>query len=195
MTTHSKHHAKQDIMDAAWKLFTEQGYEDTTIAQIIELSGKSRSTFYHHFRGKDELLFSLAYSYDSDYEGWFRACDQTLHAADQLLAFNHFVLDNLEHSPHMDLFPSLYGLQVVTTGTRHMLNPDRNYYRILRKILLDGIKCGELKSNYSYVELSQMITDAQIGLTYSWCLTQRRFSLLQYGESLLTPFIESLRAN
>jgi len=95
----------------------------------------------------------------------------------------------------MDLFAPLYGLQVATTGTRHILNPDRNYYKILRKILFDGIKCGELKSDYSYVELSQMITSAQIGLTYSWCLTQRSFSLLQYGESLLTPFIESLRAN
>ena len=70
MTTHGKRHAKQDIMDAAWKLFTEQGYDETTIAQIIELSGNSRSTFYHHFRGKDELLFSLAYSYDSDYDSW-----------------------------------------------------------------------------------------------------------------------------
>ena len=154
MTTHGKRHAKQDIMDAAWKLFTEQGYDETTIAQIIELSGNSRSTF-----------------------------------------FNHFVLNNLEHSPYMDLFASLYGLQVATTGTRHILNPDRNYYKILRKILFDGIKCGELKSDYSYVELSQMITSAQIGLTYSWCLTQRSFSLLQYGESLLTPFIESLRVN
>ena len=48
MTTHGKRHAKQDIMDAAWKLFTEQGYDETTIAQIIELSGNSRSTFYHH---------------------------------------------------------------------------------------------------------------------------------------------------
>lgn len=56
MTTHGKRHAKQDIMDAAWKLFTKQGYDETTISQIIELSGKSRSTFYHHFRGKDELL-------------------------------------------------------------------------------------------------------------------------------------------
>ena len=116
MTTHGKRHAKQDIMDAAWKLFTEQGYDKTTISQIIELSGKSRSTFYHHFRGKDELLFSLAYSYDSDYDSWLQTCDRTLPAADLLLAFNHFVLNNLEHSPYMDLFASLYGLQVATTG-------------------------------------------------------------------------------
>ena len=120
MTTHGKRHAKQDIMDAAWKLFTEQGYDETTIAQIIELSGNSRSTFYHHFRGKDELLFSLAYSYDSDYDSWLQTCDRTLPAADLLLAFNHFVLNNLEHSPYMDLFAPLYGLQVATTGSRHI---------------------------------------------------------------------------
>ena len=97
MTTHGKRHAKQDIMDAAWKLFTEQGYDETTISQIIELSGKSRSTFYHHFRGKDELLFSLAYSYDSDYDSWLQTCDRTLPAADLLLAFNHFVLNNSDN--------------------------------------------------------------------------------------------------
>lgn len=44
MTTHGKRHAKQDIMDAAWKLFTEQGYDETTISQIIELSGESLLT-------------------------------------------------------------------------------------------------------------------------------------------------------
>ena len=41
MTTHGKRQKKQDIMDAAWKLFTEQGYDETTIAQILELSGNS----------------------------------------------------------------------------------------------------------------------------------------------------------
>ena len=58
MTTHGKRHAKQDIMDAAWKLFTEQGYDETTIAQIIELSGNSRSTFYHIF--VEKMNFSSA---------------------------------------------------------------------------------------------------------------------------------------
>ena len=38
MTTHGKRHAKQDIMDAAWKLFTEQGYDETTIAQMPKSS-------------------------------------------------------------------------------------------------------------------------------------------------------------
>jgi len=36
------------------------GYEDTKIADVIELAGLSRATFYEHFRGK-EACFAAAY--------------------------------------------------------------------------------------------------------------------------------------
>ena len=41
------------IVGAAWKLFYEQGYEDTTVEEIIELSHTSKGSFYHYFDGKD----------------------------------------------------------------------------------------------------------------------------------------------
>ena len=33
---------RQQLLNAAWKLFYEQGYEDTTVEEIIELSGTSK---------------------------------------------------------------------------------------------------------------------------------------------------------
>ena len=39
------------IVSAAWKLFYEQGYEDTTVEEIIALSGTSKGSFYHYFDG------------------------------------------------------------------------------------------------------------------------------------------------
>ena len=59
---------KSKIVSAAWKLFYEQGYEDTTIEEIIEESGTSKGSFYHYFEGKDALLGSLAYMMDEKYE-------------------------------------------------------------------------------------------------------------------------------
>ena len=41
------------IVSAAWKLFYEQGYEDTTVEEIIDLSGTSKGSFYHYFRSKE----------------------------------------------------------------------------------------------------------------------------------------------
>jgi len=41
---------------AAVDLFTEQGYDATTIAQIAERAGVTKSTFFRHFPDKRELL-------------------------------------------------------------------------------------------------------------------------------------------
>lgn len=194
MKSTQKKNAKNKIQEAAWELFLTQGYEDTTISQIIEKSGTSRSAFYHHFHGKDELLFSVAYTYDMHYHDWEATCPKGLHAVDKLISFNNYLFTALEDSPYRSLYPLLYGLQVVTTGVRHILNPEREYYQILRAILKKGIEKGEISSPHSYAELSNMIASFQIGTAYSWCLQQGSHSLLQYGQELITPFLESLRA-
>ena len=51
---------KGKIVSAAWKLFYQQGYDDTTIEEIVEESGTSRGSFYHYFDGKDALLGTLS---------------------------------------------------------------------------------------------------------------------------------------
>lgn len=43
-------------MLAAVDLFTEQGYDATTVAQIAERAGATKSTLFRHFPDKRELL-------------------------------------------------------------------------------------------------------------------------------------------
>ncbi|GAA2292584.1 TetR/AcrR family transcriptional regulator [Streptomyces kunmingensis] len=48
--------ATQRLVVAAVDLFTEQGYDATTVAQIAERAGVTKSTFFRHFSDKRELL-------------------------------------------------------------------------------------------------------------------------------------------
>jgi AcrR family transcriptional regulator len=48
--------ATQRLVVAAVELFTEQGYDATTVAQIAERAGVTKSTFFRHFSDKRELL-------------------------------------------------------------------------------------------------------------------------------------------
>jgi len=185
---------KDKIINAAWELFMEQGYEDTTVSQIIEASQSSRGAFYHHFRSKEDLLFCVAYFLDNDYINWEKTIDPSMNSLDILLSFNVYVLRNLEDSPYKPFFSSLYGLQVMTEGTRHILNPNRKYYQIISKLMKEGIEKKEIKSDLSYVELAESFAIIERGFTYDWCLTQGRYSLLQYGQRMMTIFIDSLRA-
>jgi AcrR family transcriptional regulator len=48
--------ARERLVVAAVDLFTEQGYDATTVAQIAERAGVTRSTFFRHFSDKREIL-------------------------------------------------------------------------------------------------------------------------------------------
>ncbi len=48
--------ARERLVLAAVDLFTELGYDDTTVTQIAERAGVTKSTFFRHFTDKRELL-------------------------------------------------------------------------------------------------------------------------------------------
>lgn len=48
--------ARERLVVAAVDLFTEQGYDDTTVVQIAERAGVTKSTFFRHFADKREVL-------------------------------------------------------------------------------------------------------------------------------------------
>src|SRR3954452_9475999 len=48
--------ARERLVMAAVDLFTEQGYDATTVAEIAERAGVTKSTFFRHFPDKRELL-------------------------------------------------------------------------------------------------------------------------------------------
>jgi hypothetical protein len=49
--------ARQRLERAALALFTEHGYDATTVAEIADRAGLTKSTFFRHFADKREVLF------------------------------------------------------------------------------------------------------------------------------------------
>ena len=50
--------ARERLVRAALDLFDEQGYSATTVTQIAERAGLTKSTFFRHFPDKREVLFA-----------------------------------------------------------------------------------------------------------------------------------------
>lgn len=50
-------HATERLVVAALELFEERGYENTTVIEIAERAGLTKSTFFRHFPDKREVLF------------------------------------------------------------------------------------------------------------------------------------------
>lgn len=50
--------ARDDVVAAALDLFARQGFEATSVDQIAQAAGISRSTFFRQFGGKDDVVFA-----------------------------------------------------------------------------------------------------------------------------------------
>jgi len=68
------------LLDAAREIFTEQGFTDASIADVVERAGSSVGSLYHHFGGKSELFLALYQEHQAAHE---EAASEAVAAAKQ----------------------------------------------------------------------------------------------------------------
>lgn len=185
---------KGRIVAAAWRLFYEQGYDDTTVDEIILESGTSKGSFYHYFSGKDALLSSLSYLFDDKYETLVNTMEPDMDRFDQLLYLNQELFSMIENTVSVDLLARLYSSQLVTRGEKHLLDRSRFYYRLLRQIMSEGQTRGELTEALSVSELVKMYALCERALIYDWCISGGEYSLRGYGQQMMPRFLATIRA-
>lgn len=183
---------KGKIISAAWKLFYDKGYEETTVDDIVELSGTSKGSFYHYFNGKDALLSSLSIVFDERYEELEPKLRSFDTAMEKLLFLNRELFLMIENSISLELLSMLFSSQLTTRGDRHLLDQSRTYYKLLRSILREAQEKGELSKNISINEVIKSYAVIERGLMYDWCLCNGDYSLAAYSYSVLKPFLSEV---
>jgi len=182
------------IISAAWKLFYENGYEETTIEDIVFESQTSRGSFYHYFEGKDALLGTLAYVFDEKYEQLQDQLDPDQDALQQLARLNHDLFHMIEESISRDLLARLLSTQLLAQGEKHLLDRNRTYFRLLRRIIMEGQKKGQLKDDLTVNEITKAYALWERALLYDWCLCGGEYSLVSYTDRITPLFLESYRS-
>ena len=193
MAKKSSRNTRGRIIQAAWQLFYKQGYDDTTVEEIIEASGTSRGSFYHYFEGKDALLSSVSFLFDEKYQELMDSIDPEMDRFDQLMYLNRELFRMIEDSISLDLLARLYSSQLVTRGDKHLLDHNRIYYRLLRQIAIEGQQRGELTGEVPASEIVRAYALCERALIYDWCLASGGYSLVQYSTRMMPMFLNGLR--
>ena len=192
-TKKSKNSTKSKIVSAAWKLFYEQGYDDTTVEEIVEASGTSKGSFYHYFEGKDALLGSLAMIFDEKYEELRPTLDFSQNAVELLIFINHELFVMIDNSVSIELLARLFSTQLTTRGEKHLLDRSRTYFKLLQQIVRQGLERGELRGDMTVNEIVNAYAMFERALMYDWCLSGGEYALAQHGARLLPLFLEGFR--
>lgn len=192
MKKKSSRNTKSKIVSAAWQLFYQQGYDNTTIDEIVSASGTSKGSFYHYFDSKDSLLSSLSYLFDEKYEELMETMDNSLSPIDKLIYLNKELFLMIENTVSVDLLSQLFASQLITSGERHLLATNRTYYKLLRQITIEGQQGGYFKESLSINDITKAYAMFERGLMYDWCICNGNYSLCQYSATMLPLFLKGL---
>lgn len=182
---------KSRIIKSAWNLFYKNGYDKTTVEDIIAASRTSKGTFYHYFKGKESLLNSLSDLFDSKYEELAAVIDPSMSAYDKLLFLNHELFYMIETSVDISLLAYLYSSQLVTKDKKSLSDKKRFYFKWIAEIIADGLKTGEFKNTSSTEELLNIYAMYERAILYDWALFKGKYSLSEYSDRLLPHVLDT----
>ena len=194
MAKKNARNTKGRIISAAWKLFYEQGYEGTTVEDIVFESETSKGSFYHYFDGKDALLGTLAYVFDEKYEDLKGMMAPSLGAVEKLIYLNHELFAMIDGGVSMDLLTRLLSTQLLARGEKHLLDRNRTYFKLLRQIITEGQQAGQLRQDRTVNDIVKAYALWERALMYDWCLCGGEYSLVGYTDKMTPMFLESYRA-
>ena len=141
---------KREILDRALDVFISEGYEDATFQKIADKCGITRTTLYIYFKNKREIFL---WSIKQLTEGLEKSlmeimCDESLSSAEILKRVTISILEKCVENRRLFSVVLIYLLQLQKTGKDPGERVRRRTIRLrhlLSKILIDGIKKGELK--------------------------------------------------
>ena len=191
MPRKSGRNTKGRIVSAAWKLFYEQGYDNTTVEDIIFESETSKGSFYHYFEGKDALLGSLSMIFDEKYEELRQEMAPDMHAVDKLIYMNHELFTMIDNTVSVELLARLFSTQLTTKGEKHLLSRDRTYFKLLHQVVRQGLERHELRGDLTANEIINDYGMFERGLVCGWCLSDGDYALARHADRLMPMFLRS----
>jgi hypothetical protein len=83
--------------------------------------------------------------------------------------------------------------KLVTKGEKCLLDNKRLYYKLLRQIVSEGQKNGEITDTMTANEIVKMYAMCERALIYDWCLCNGEYSLKNYAKRMMPAFLSAIR--
>ncbi|MEM9052523.1 MAG: TetR/AcrR family transcriptional regulator [Bacteroidota bacterium] len=133
---------KSRIMGAARQLFTEKGYENTSMRNIASVIEYSPGTIYHYFKDKGEIFHALHAEGFTELGQKMVILDSVPNPMERLKAMGKIYIEFAMENPEM------YGLMFIESAPLEFLEAEKNWkegetvYRGLENTVADCIQNG-----------------------------------------------------
>lgn len=180
---------QQLLRDALMDLIVEQGYDGITVQDITDRANVARTTFYLHYKDKDELLFEgMRDIYDSLFDSVFEHHSQM--NTESLFDTMAEATDYL----HVDAYSDFYTVMLGEKGSASFIMRVWQYLAesLYQKMLEEIIGQTRRTPNMPIEALSYYLAGAQIGLIKWWLMQDKRVPAKEMAMMCERTMIEGL---
>lgn len=183
---------RERLVETALRLFSDQGFERTSVQDVVSAAGVTKGAMYHYFASKDDLLHEI-------YAGVLRVQQERL---DQFAGMNAPIAERVhgaaadvvanvtENLPSMVIFfRSLH--QLGAEQQAEVRRARRRYHETFRAMVLEGQDSGAFRSDVD----ADLVVDFYFGSVHHvpiWWKPDGSLTGAQVGEQFADLLLASL---
>lgn len=189
---------KQDILEAALQVFSQQGYQAARLQDIAKAAGVTRGAVYHHFEGKADLYRTLLDEASAEGSG---VLDAAIAEGGNLREIMARVLTySLAYMEENRRLRQVFELSLNKIGNDPELEEIRSQrveqsdqlIQATASIMAQGILRGELRDDLDPTMVARAFIAYQTGVAMLWLNNRQAFSLEETAADFTDIFIGGL---
>ncbi|MCP4746277.1 MAG: TetR/AcrR family transcriptional regulator [Desulfobacteraceae bacterium] len=181
------------ILEAAIKVFAEQGFHQSTVAQIAKEAGVADGTIYLYFKNKDDILVQF---YDYKTKQVFKKFRDAVNKADTAITkLQNLIRAHLEafqKEPYMAMVYQVETRQQRRLAEQPIKEMSQMYRDIIAEVVEQGQEEGTIRRNLYMGMVKRLINGAVDEVINAWIHTGRAYDLVSMTDSLVELFINGI---
>jgi TetR/AcrR family transcriptional regulator, fatty acid metabolism regulator protein len=184
-----KNTKRAKIIDVATSLFTEKGFNDTSMLEISQAAAVAEGTVYEHFGSKEQLLISipnekLSELYQSVADG---AVEKEIRA---------IIADVFRFYQKEKRFTKILVLMLRTNRQFHFSESNQiidHLYEIISGLIKQGQEEGLFKTDLDLSLCKHLLFGTADHVIIPWIIFERNYDFQEIGELVASLFIQAIK--
>lgn len=174
------------IIEAAVKVFAENGYHNSQVSKIAREAGVADGTIYLYFQNKEDILTSVFRVKMGDFIARVRQeLEKQSNPFEKLRQLIRMHFSILEGDRNLALFMQIQLRQSHPSVRAAIAEPLREYFRLIEGLLTEGVAAGTFRPGLDVRTARQMIFGTLDEIATCWIMSRKEYSLTAQVEGVL----------
>ncbi len=183
------------ILEAAVKVFAEQGFHQSTIAQIAKEAGVADGTIYLYFKNKDDILIQF-YQYKTRqvFQRFRKEVEKGDSAVEKLRNLIRSHLQEFQNDRNMAIVyqAETHQNQNRRLALEHIKDMSKMYRDIISEVVEQGQDEGSMRKDLYLGLVKRFINGAVDEVINSWIHSGGKYDLVSMADPLVDLFIRGI---